>query len=148
MPTFNATFLFTLISFAVFAVLMKAVYFDPILKIKNERERKLIDDQQASVDFNSQYEKLYQEYQSGLKQARLEAHHVIQEIRQEAKTAAQKTVVEARTQAQSETDRHMAELHEWRESTYRQMESERAALTQGVIAKVKAGGKIRTATGS
>lgn len=148
MPTFNATFLFTLISFAIFALLMKAIYFDPIMKIKNERERKLIDDQESSVDFVRQYEKLHLEYQAGIKQARMEAHHVIQEIRQSAKTSAQKTIVEARTQAQADTDRHMGELRDWRESTYREMASERATLTQGVIAKVKAGGKIRTATGS
>jgi F-type H+-transporting ATPase subunit b len=148
MPTFNATFLFVLISFGVFALLMKAIYFDPIMKIRNERERKLTDDQQSAVDFASQYEKLHQEYQASLKQARLEAHQVIQEIRHQAKTTAQKTVVEARTTAQTETDKQMADLNAWRETTYRQMESERASLTQSVIAKVKAGGKIRTATGS
>lgn len=148
MPTFNATFLFILISFAVFALFMKAVYFDPIMKIKQERERKLSDDQHAATDFSAQYEKIHAEYLSSIKQARLEAHRVIQEIRQQAKTSAQQTIVEARTTAQSETDRQMAELHDWREMTYRQLEAERDALTQAVIAKVKAGGKIRTATGS
>lgn len=148
MPTFNATFLFVLISFGVFALLMRAIYFDPIMKIRNERERKLTDDQQSAVDFSSQYERLHQEYLASIKQARLEAHQVIQEIRQEAKITAQKTVMTARASAQAETDKQMAELNEWRESTYRQLESERASLTQGVIAKVKAGGKIRTATGS
>lgn len=148
MPTFNATFLFVLVSFIIFMLIMKAIYFEPIMKIKNERERKLADDQQSAVEFAQRFEQLQAEYQAGIKQARLEAHQVIQEIRQQAKTSAQQTVVEARAAAQNETDRQMAELHEWRESTYRQMESERAGLTQSVIAKVKSGGKISAATGS
>ncbi len=148
MPTFNATLLFVIISFVVFTILMKAIYFDPIMKIKNERERKIIDDQESAVNFAQQYEILNQEYQAGLKKARQDAHSVIQEIRQQAKTSAQKAVIEARTSAQAQTDQQMAELDAWRESTYRQLESERASLTQAVIAKVKAGGKIRTASGS
>jgi F0F1-type ATP synthase membrane subunit b/b' len=148
MPTFNATFLFVLLSFAIFVALMKAIYFDPIMAIKNERERKLTQDEQSAKDFLKQFEKLHSEYQAGIKQARLEAHQLIQQIRQQAKTSAQQLVINARNDAQSETDRQMADLSIWRENTYGELESERAALTQTVIAKVKTGGKIGSATGS
>ncbi|WP_373531107.1 hypothetical protein [Vampirovibrio sp.] len=148
MPTFNATFLFVLISFAVFAAIMQAIYFAPIMKIKNEREQKLTDDQQSTADFLARFEQLHADYEAGIKQARLEAHQVIQNARQQSKTSAQQMVIESRTVAQGETDQKMAELHQWRESTYQQMEAERASLTQSVIAKVKAGNKLRTATGS
>lgn len=148
MPTFNATFVFVLLSFAVFVALMKAIYFDPIMAIKNQRERKLSEDAQSAQGFLKQYEKLYAEYQSGLKQARQEAHQIIQEIRQEAKLSAQQLVISARNHAQAEADRKMADLSQWREQTYGELASERAALTEAVIAKVKNGGKVGSATGS
>jgi F-type H+-transporting ATPase subunit b len=147
MPEFNATLVIVIISFVVFMLAMKAIYFDPILKIKAEREQKLQDDRTSAQRFAEAFDRLQADYESGLKQARKEAHQVIQEIRQKAKTDAQKALLEARTLAQTETDRQMAELHNWRETTYQQLESERTALKQAVIAKVTSGHKIRTTSG-
>jgi len=147
MPQFNATLIFVMISFVVFMLAMKAIYFDPILKIKAKREQKLQDDRASAERFAEAFERLQADYESGLKQARKEAHHVIQEIRQKAKTDAQKALMEARNLAQTETDRQMVELQNWREMTYQQLESEREALKQVVIAKVTNGHKIRTASG-
>lgn len=147
MPEFNATLVFVMISFIVFMVAMKMVYFDPILKIKAEREQKLQGDRASAERYAEAYERLHADYESGLKQARKEAHAVIQEIRQKAKADAMKALMEARTLAQAETDRQMAELQSWRETTYRQLESEREALKRAVIAKVTSGHKIRTASG-
>jgi F0F1-type ATP synthase membrane subunit b/b' len=148
MPEFNATLVFVMVSFIIFMVLMKAIYFDPMLKIKYERERKLTDDKNSAQQFAEDYERIHADYQTGLQKARKEAHLLIQEIRQSAKTTAQQTLSEARSAAQVETDRQMAELHNWREATYGQLESERNALTRAIIAKVTAGGRIKTASGS
>jgi F-type H+-transporting ATPase subunit b len=147
MPQFNATLFFVMISFVVFMLAMKAVYFDPILKIKAKREQKLQEDRASAERFAEAFERLQADYESGLKQARKDAHNVIQEIRQKAKMDAQKTLLDARVLAQTETDRQMAELQSWRETTYQQLESEREALKRSVIAKVTSGHKIRTAPG-
>jgi F-type H+-transporting ATPase subunit b len=146
MPQFNATLIFVMISFVIFMILMKAIYFDPILKIKYER--KLDEDQTNARQFSEEYERIHAEYQAALHKARKEAHQIIQEVRQTAKNSAQQTIMEARTSAQAETDRQMEELHAWRETTYRQMAAERDALTQAIISKVTSGRKIRTASGS
>lgn len=148
MPEFNATLVFVMVSFIIFMVLMKAIYFDPMLNLKYERERKLTDDKNSAQQFAEDYERIHAEYQASLQKARKEAHQLIQEIRQTAKVNAQQTITEARSAAQSETDRQMAELHNWRETTYNQMESERDALTRAIVAKVTSGGRIKTASGS
>lgn len=148
MPEFNATLVFVMVSFIIFMVLMKAIYFDPMLKIKYERERKLTDDKNSAQQFAEDYERIHAEYLASLQKARKEAHQLIQEIRQSAKANAQQALVEARSAAQSETDRQMADLHNWRETTYSQMEGERDALTRAIVAKVTAGGRIKTASGS
>jgi F-type H+-transporting ATPase subunit b len=147
MLQFDATLIFVMISFIVFMILMKAIYFDPILKIRAERERKLTDDQEAARRFAEDFERIYAEYQASLQNARKEAHAIIQEVRQQAKTDAQHTLQNARAEAQAESDRQMAELSQWRETTYRQLEGERESLTQAIIRKVTNGHKVRTATG-
>lgn len=147
MLQFNATLIFVMISFIVFMILMKAIYFDPILKIRAEREQKLTDDQEAARRFSQDFERLYAEYQAGLQNARKEAHALIQEVRQQAKLSAQQALQNARAEAQVESDRQMTELSQWRESTYLQLEGERDALTQAIIRKVTNGSKVRTALG-
>ena len=147
MLQFNATLIFVMVSFIIFMILMKAIYFDPILKIRAERERKLTDDQESSRRFAEDFERIYAEYQAGLQQARKEAHVLIQDIRQNAKNNAQATVHTARNEAQAESDRQMVDLHQWRENTYQQLEGERDILTQAIINKVTNGSKVRTAFG-
>ncbi|HEY9687479.1 MAG TPA: hypothetical protein V6C52_10925 [Coleofasciculaceae cyanobacterium] len=147
MPQFNATLMFVLVSFIIFMVLMKAIYFDPILKIKDERERKLIDDREAAERFAEEFDRIHAEYETGVKQARKEAHQVIQEIRQAAKAKAQQALTDARTNAHSETERQMAELAQWREDTYRQLEAERDALTRTIIGKVTTSNRVGMASG-
>jgi F-type H+-transporting ATPase subunit b len=139
--------MFVLVSFIIFMVLMKAIYFDPILKIKDERERKLIDDREAAERFAEEFDRIHAEYETGVKQARKEAHQVIQEIRQAAKAKAQQALTDARTNAHSETERQMAELAQWREDTYRQLEAERDALTRTIIGKVTTSNRVGMASG-
>jgi len=145
MPEFNATLIFVMISFAVFMLAMKAIYFDPILKLKYEREHKLQDDKDAAQRFVEEFERIHADYEAGLKKARKEAHQIIQEIRQQAKSSAQQALMEARTKAQAEMDRQMADLAAWRESTYRELENERGALTRTIIEKVTRGSRIQSA---
>jgi len=147
MLQFNATLLFVMISFIIFMILMKIVYFDPILKIRAERERKLTEDQDAARRFLKDYERLYAEYEASLHHARKEAHALIQELRTQAKANAQQTLQIARREAQAESDRQMAELGQWRETTYRQLGNERDGLTQVIISKVTHTQKVQTVTG-
>jgi F-type H+-transporting ATPase subunit b len=147
MPEFNATLIFVMVSFIVFMVLMKAIYFDPMLKIKYERERKLTDDRDAAQRFAEDYNRLRAEYEAGLKQARREAHHIIQEIRQQSKTSAQQALTTARQDAQEEMDRNLNELAQWREVTYQQLEAERSNLTRSIIRKIIEGRRVGTVSG-
>lgn len=136
------------LSFVVFMLAMKALYFDPILKIKHEREAKLVGDKESALQFNEEYARLKAEYEEGLRQARKEAHAAIQKIRLDAKNNAQQVLTEARGQAQQEMEQRMAELAEWRETTYRELEGERTNLTRQIVEKVRAGGRVTTARGA
>lgn len=144
---FNATLLFVLISFLIFMVIMKAIYFDPMLRIKAQRESRLLDDREASQRFAQDYERLNAEYEAALLKARREAQRVIQELREQAKTAASQTLAAARQDAQTEMDSHMKELSEWRESTYRELEPERDELVRTIVRKITEHRPVGTLSG-
>ena len=148
MLQFNATLIFVLISFIVFMILMKGIYFDPILKIRAVREQKLTDDQEAARQFAEDFERLNAEYQTSLQNARKEAHALIQDLRLQAKNSAHENTQAARAEALQVSERQMAELNQWRESTYQQLAGERSVLTHAIITKVTDGRRVRTATGS
>lgn len=139
------TLVIVFVSFIIFMSLMKAVYFDPILRVKEARERKLVDDRDEARNFEEEFQRIQVEYEAGLKKARQDAHHAIQEIRQQAKGQAAQAITQARAEALAEMDRRVAELTEWREKTYREMEAERENLKRIIVDKVTTGRKIAMA---
>lgn len=139
MISFDGTLILVFISFFVFMFLMKKVYFEPIFRIKEERERRMAEDREFAQKYAAEYGQLSLDYEAGLKKARLEAHQVIQEIRAKAKASAGETVAQARQRAQQELEKEMEALAGEREDTYRQMEAERRALANAIIQKVTAG---------
>jgi F-type H+-transporting ATPase subunit b len=136
MPEFNATLLFVLLSFVVFMLLMKAVFFDPMLKIKAQREQQLQQDQDSAKRFDEEHATLSADYEAALQKARREAQQVLQRIREEAKSGASETLLRARMEAQSQMERELADLSQWRERTYQELEPERQALKQLIISRI------------
>ncbi len=133
---FDGTFIVIVISFVVFMVLMRSIYFEPIRQIKDVREQKKADDKKDTQTHLADLEKVKAEYEQGLKDARKRSHQVLQEIRQEAKQSAAETLSNARTKATQELDAQMAELSAWREETYQKLAEDRKALAHHIVEKV------------
>jgi F-type H+-transporting ATPase subunit b len=136
MPEFNATLAFVLVSFIIFMLIMKAVFFDPILKLKAQREQQLLQDRETAKRSDEQHDSLMQDYEANLQKARREAQQVLQNLREEAKTKSSTIISDARVNAQAHLDREMAALAESREQAYQELESERRHLKQIIISKV------------
>lgn len=135
---FDGTFFAVILSFTVFMILMRAVYFEPIRQLKEQREAKKRVDRKDTVAFVEEHERLQLEYETGLKEARKKAQQVIQELRQDAKKQASVTVGQARDNVRSELEGKMEELSRWREESYAKLGEERQALAQAIINKVTA----------
>lgn len=137
MLEFNATILFVFISFIIFMVLMKLIYFDPMLKLKAERDQKTVGDRELAVEAQNEYYKSLEAYEEQLSQARQKANAIIQEKREEAVRAGQAVVAEARLSAQQDVDQKMAELASQQAAVCEELFSERELLKQSIIQKVK-----------
>jgi len=142
MLSVNGTFLLVFISFVVFMLTMRAVFFEPVRKVKAERERKLTGDQNHAQAAALETTELSRSYEDALKQARAKALALVASLQTQARQEAQGTVLKARTRAQEDLDKRMGELHQWREETYHALSGERQNLTRMIVDKVSGGAKV------
>jgi F-type H+-transporting ATPase subunit b len=136
---FDGTFFLIIASFVVFMLLMRAIYFEPIRRIKDQRERKKLEDREQADSSLAEYTRLQEEYEASLRDARRRAQQVILEVRQGAKKTASETVGKAREEVRQDLERQMAELARWREEAYGQLAEDRRALAGTIIQKITAG---------
>ena len=125
-----------------FMLVMRAIFFEPVRKVKAEREEKLTGDQEHAQNALSQIAQLQQNYEDQLRQARTKAHALVASLQTQARQEAQGTVQKAREKAQEDLDKRMAELHQWREETYQSLSGERQQLARTIIEKVSGGSKV------
>jgi F-type H+-transporting ATPase subunit b len=139
MLSIDLTFVLVLVSFLGFMLAMKAVFFDPIQKVKEDRAQKLKTDRESAHNAAETHNKLNRDYEAQLREARKRAQQVIQEIRQEAKGKAGERVLQARENARQELEAKMEELARQREEVYEQLAPNRKALAHTIVEKVRAG---------
>jgi F-type H+-transporting ATPase subunit b len=144
MLNIDATFLFVFVSFVVFMLLMKQVYFEPIRQIKAEREQKVAEDRENAQSFYGELESLRTGYENSLKEARLKAQSLIQEHRQKAKKSADEQVSKARGEAHQQIEAQMQEIARAREEAYMQLEADKKNLVETVLGKIFSGGEVKT----
>ena len=138
MLNLDATFLIIFLSFIVFMLAMKQVYFDPMRAIKAQREQKILDDQQSAQAFLEQHGQLHQGYEAQLREARQKAQQIILEFRESAKKSAMDQIATVREESRVQLDRQMADLVQWREEAYQDLASEKAQLVESIIGKIYA----------
>ena len=136
MLSFDATFLWVLISFVVFMLLMKGLYFDPIQQIKEKREHQKEQDAARRKECMAASVELETSYENGLKEARKKAHQLIQQQRQDALKRAAEEVAQSKASAMSKLQGELDKLAHERDALYEQLLSEKQALADLIIQKV------------
>jgi F-type H+-transporting ATPase subunit b len=137
MDTFDLnTFIVMIISFLVFMVLMKNVFFDPIREIKQERELATSGQLAESEALLTEHQALFASYEEELKKARLQAQKIITEFRDKAKQDAYAKVNATREDSRVTLEKQLADIAEEREAVYGQLESEKKTLVSLILDKV------------
>ena len=138
-----------LLSFVIFTLLMKRIYFGPLMVIKHEREGAIDGGRQAAQDAEQKTLSLNQEYEQRLNDARRQAQQVVQEKREAAKGKASEQVSKAREKALAEVEERSAGLKSTRDKVYQSLQPEREALVKTIIEKLSHGQKsVATASPS
>lgn len=133
---FDGTLILVLLSFVGFMLAMRTVYFEPIRRVKAEREALLHAQQQDAVAFAAQCARTQAELDARLRQARQEAQARIQRSRQAAKETARGMAAAARETARQTLEEQLADLARWQAETYHTLGSERPHLAAMVLDRV------------
>jgi F-type H+-transporting ATPase subunit b len=116
----TGTIIWTLITFAVVLVVLKAAVWKPLLKALDEREQQIRDSLAAAEKARAESQANLDEQQRLLEQAHAEARQLVAQAREAAERVGHEIIAEARQEAE-----HTAQ------SMRRELESERlAALDQ------------------
>jgi F0F1-type ATP synthase membrane subunit b/b' len=99
MLDFNVTLVAIIASFVVFMLAMKAVFFDPIRRIKVLREQKIKLDMISTQELQQELDTLSQRVQHQIKESRVKAQQLILDAKTTARSDATNTVQAARTEA-------------------------------------------------
>ncbi len=133
---FNLTTLIVFASFVVFMFAMKAVYFDPMLKLMDEREHKMRRDRNSAEALTKDCDALSLQYDQALKEAQIKGMSLIRQLRQDASKSAAEVTGKARQDANARIEKQLEELSQWKEEAYAKLASDRANLKEAVLAKV------------
>jgi F0F1-type ATP synthase membrane subunit b/b' len=104
LPLNLLTFLLILASFLVFMMGMKAVFFDPVGRIKVLREQKIKLDNISAQELQQELDTLEARIQHQMTESRLKAQTLLNEAQASAKSNASQLVGEARQAAEQARD--------------------------------------------
>lgn len=103
---FNATFLISALSFIVFVVIMNAIFYQPVIKIMEERKAFINKNEQEAVKANADSEEISEQKQMELSKARAEAKVSVDEgsekFRAENKSALEAFSMEQKNKTEAE----------------------------------------------
>jgi F-type H+-transporting ATPase subunit b len=136
MLSFDATFLVILLSFLVFMVAMRAVFFMPVARILAEREQRVHGDWEAIRSSQKTIDELEQAVEAGLSAARQRAQQLIVEAQNAAKTSGAEVIQSARLRSEQHLEQELADLKAQREQLYGQLSEQRPVWVGALLQKV------------
>ena len=95
---FDATFLIAVISFIVFVIIMNKIFYAPILKVMQERQKVVEDNFNAAKELNEETQKHTEYHNSELEKSREEARQKIAAASQQFKQERSQEISEYKTE--------------------------------------------------
>ena len=132
----NGTFLIVFISFLGFVVLMKALFFDPLMQTIDQRET-LIDGAAASAKQALESQQQVSEMISQkLHQAYAQAQGVVQQKTDVAQQKASELKLSATQSANAQLDKAVVQLNDQAQQSYQSLQGEQKELAEKIIQKL------------
>lgn len=117
-------------------ILMRYVLLPPLMKVREERVRKVLADQEATSSAETQAEQVRRDYDATLAQARGEANRILEEARAAAEAHRSEVVGRAEAEVAEQRAAAMAELDSARAAAVSQLRGEVAELAVSAASRV------------
>jgi F0F1-type ATP synthase membrane subunit b/b' len=138
MLQFDLTLVVIFISFVVFMLAMKAVFFDPVGRIKILREQKIRLDNISAQELQQELETLSQRIHHQMIESRLKAQQLLNDAQANARQQAATLVGQARTEATTAHAALQAQLLDERQSVLNQLHTRKPEMVDLLLARLDA----------
>ncbi len=126
----------TVLIILLFYIILRALFFGPLLKVMAEREARSVGAQKAAVDAQAAAADKIQQYQEALKQARAQVYGEQEAARKKLLDERNALVKAARTKAAAEVDAAKAQIAAEQAAARRAVEATVAQLSSEIANKI------------
>ncbi|AUS99130.1 MULTISPECIES: F0F1 ATP synthase subunit B' [Nostocales] len=133
---FDATLPLMALQFLVLAALLNAIFYKPITKVLDDRDNYIRTNTLDAKERLAKAERLAQEYEQKLADARKQALAVAEAAQTDAKTITAQKIAEAQQEAQAQREKAAIEIEQQKQEAMRSLEQQVDSLSQQILGKL------------
>ncbi len=132
----DGTFIFVIISFILFLFIIKAILFNPISKILDEREKFYAKNSKMEIESKEKTTTLINEKENALKESRLKAAELIKETSKKAQQESLKSVKKTKEEIQNKIEKNKNELEAAKFNSKNELKNEISTFVSSIASKI------------
>lgn len=133
---FNATLPIMMIQFIVLTALLNSLFYKPVGKMLDDRDEYIRTNSAGGEDRLAEAQKLTQQYETELADARRQSQAVIAEAKAAAQKIASDELATAQQAAQAEKEKASKEIADQKQAAFSTLEKDVDALSQQILSKL------------
>ncbi|BAY88300.1 MULTISPECIES: F0F1 ATP synthase subunit B' [unclassified Tolypothrix] len=133
---FDATLPFMALQFLLLAALLNVIFYKPLTKVLDDRDNYIRTNTLDAKERLAKAERLTQEYEQQLADARRQSQAAIEAAQLEAKKITAQKIAEAQQEAQQERERAAIEIEQQKQQAFSELEQQVDALSRQILEKL------------
>ncbi len=132
----DGTFVFVVISFLIFLFIIKAILFNPITKIIDEREKFYAKNSKMETESREKTNALIEQREKALKESRQKAAELIKETSKKAHEKNIKTIKNTKKEIQNEIENNKNQLENAKANSKNELKKEISGFVSSITSKI------------
>jgi F-type H+-transporting ATPase subunit b len=133
---FDATLPFMALQFLLLAALLNVIFYKPLTKVLDDRDNYIRTNTLEARERLAKAERLAQEYEQQLAEARRQSQATIEAAQAEAKEITAQKIAEAQKEAQAQREQAAVEIEQQKQEAMRSLEQRVDALSRQILEKL------------
>jgi len=132
----DGTIIVIAISFIIFTLIMQAIFYKPMTKVRNERSRYIRNNRRYAKFFEAKKYHLIDKKQSQIIKAKQEANEILNKETSQAHKKKAEVVSEALMSSKQKVEGHKNELEQQKNRTKEELKSEISMIASDISSKI------------
>ncbi|MFN6567121.1 F0F1 ATP synthase subunit B' [Dendronalium sp. ChiSLP03b] len=133
---FDATLPFMALQFLLLAALLNVIFYKPLTKVLDDRDNYIRTNTLDAQERLAKAERLTQEYEQQLAEARRQSQATIEAAQAEAKKITAQKIAEAQKEAQAQREQAAVEIEQQKQQALSELEQRVDALSRQILEKL------------